>query len=97
MEQITAAARGMVSNFGVVSITDIIDIAIMAFLIYRLIDLIRSTSSGKVARGIILILGALGLSNIFRLYTVNFLLSKVLEYGVLDLVILFQPELRKLL
>ncbi|WP_251446497.1 diadenylate cyclase CdaA [Vermiculatibacterium agrestimuris] len=97
MEQIAAAARGMVSNFGVVSITDIIDIAIMAFLIYRLIDLIRSTSSGKVARGIILILGALGLSNIFRLYTVNFLLSKVLEYGVLALVILFQPELRKLL
>ena len=97
MEQVAAAAREMVSNFGVVSITDIIDIAIMAFLIYKFIDLIRSTSSGKVVRGVILILAALGLSNIFRLYTVNFLLSKALEYGVLALVILFQPELRKLL
>ena len=97
MERVAAALQGMVSNFGVVSITDIIDIAIMAFLIYKLIDLIRSTSSGRVAKGIVLIVAAMALSTFFHLYTVNFLLSKALEWGVLALVILFQPELRKLL
>jgi len=97
MERILDAAQGVVDNFGLISINDIIDIAIMSFLIYKFIDLVRSTSSGKVAKGLMLFVVALWLSNVFRLYTVNFLLAKVVEYGVLALVILFQPELRKLL
>lgn len=97
MEQIVAVICGAVSDFGLLSITDVIDISIMAFLIYKLINLVRSTSSGKVARGIILVLAALWLSDRFHLYTVNFFLSKALEWGVLALVILFQPELRKIL
>lgn len=101
MEWLIATVQRLVSNvmanFGMISIFDIIDIAIMAFLIYKLIGLIRTTSSGKVMRGILLLLGALLLSNVFHLYTFNWLLSRVLEIGVLAIVILFQPELRKLL
>lgn len=97
MDQMIAMVERLFTNFGNIAITDIIDIAIMAFLIYKLIDLIRSTSSGKVAKGIVLVVAALGLSNLCHLYTVNFLLSKMLEWGVLALVILFQPELRKIL
>jgi len=84
-------------NFSRVGIADFVDIAIMAFLIYRLISLINTSSSGKVAKGIFLVVAALGLSDLCHLYTVNFLLSTVLEWGMLALVILFQPELRKLL
>ena len=83
MEQVIAAAERMFSNFGMIAITDIIDIAIMAFLIYKFIELVRSTNSGKVAKGIIFVLVAL--------------LNRAVEVGVLALVILFQPELRKLL
>ncbi len=97
MERVIAVAERMFSNFGMISITDIIDIAIIAFLVYKFIELIRSTNSGKVARGIILILVALVLSNVCHLYTVSFLLNRAVEVGVLALVILFQPELRKLL
>ena len=97
MEQIIAMAERAFSNFGMIAITDIIDIAIMAFLIYKFIELIRSTNSGKVARGIILVLVALAASNLFHLYTVSWLLNRAVEVGVLALVILFQPELRKLL
>ncbi len=97
MERMMAMAREMVADFGMVTIFDLIDIAIMAFLIYKFIELIRTTSSGKVAKGIVLVVAALGLSNLLHLNTVNFLLSKALEWGVLALVILFQPELRKLL
>ncbi|MCI5703739.1 diadenylate cyclase CdaA [Candidatus Pseudoscillospira sp. SGI.172] len=97
MDQAVILAQKLFSNFGPIALTDIIDISIMAFLIYKLINLIRSSSSGKVAKGIVLLVVALWLSSVFHLYTVNFLLSRVLEFGVLALVILFQPELRKLL
>lgn len=97
MGQVIAAAERMLSNFGMIAITDIIDIAIMAFLIYKFIELIRSTNSGKVAKGIILVLVALLVSSLCNLYTVSWLLNRAVEVGVLALVILFQPELRKLL
>lgn len=97
MDQAIVLTQKIFSNLGPIAPTDIIDISIMAFLIYKLINLIRSSSSGKVAKGIILLVAALWLSSVFHLYTVNFLLSRVLEWGVLALVILFQPELRKLL
>lgn len=97
MDQAVTLAQKIFSNLGPIALTDIIDVSIMAFLIYKLINLIRSSSSGKVAKGIVLLVAALWLSSVFHLYTVNFLLSRVLEWGVLALVILFQPELRKLL
>lgn len=87
-----------ISGFQLVDhITDLIDIAIMAVLIYKLIDLVQTTSSGRVMKGILLVLLVLGISSVFNLYTVNFLLSKVLEMGVVAIVVLFQPELRKIL
>lgn len=97
MDQAIALAQKIFSNFGPMAPTDLIDIGIMAFLIYKLINLIRSSSSGRVAKGIVLLVAGLWLSSVFHLYTVNFLLSRVLEWGVLAVVILFQPELRKLL
>ena len=97
VEQVILAIEGLFAKFSLISIFDIIDIAIMAFLVYQVIVLILNTSSGKVARGIFLLFAAWWLSTAFHLYAVNFLLSRILEYGVLALVILFQPELRKLL
>lgn len=74
-----------------IGVADVIDMLIMAFVIYKVILLIRRTSSGGVAKGILLLVAALWVSSFLRLYTVNFLLSKVVEWGVLALVILFQP------
>lgn len=101
MDWLMTTARRVIfnigSNFGTITVFDLADIAIMAFLIYKLIGLVRTTSSGRVMRGILLLLAALLLSNVLHLYTFNWLLSRVLEIGVLAIVILFQPELRKLL
>lgn len=80
-----------------IGVADVIDMLIMAFVIYKVILLIRRTSSGGVAKGILLLVAALWFSSFLRLYTVNFLLSKVVEWGVLALVILFQPEIRRFL
>lgn len=97
MENLIAIMQGAVTSLSLITIFDIIDIAIIAFVVYKVLVLIRTTNSGKVAQGILLIVLAVWLSGEFHLYTVNFMLSRVLEYGVVALVVLFQPELRKLL
>ena len=97
MDALVTALRGAVVDFSLITIFDIIDIAIIAFLVYKVMVLIRTTNSGKVARGILLIMVAVWLSGVFNLYTVNFLLSRLLEWGVVAIVVLFQPELRKFL
>ena len=80
-----------------IGVNDIIDILIVAFLFYTVMRLIRSTSAARVARSILLLLAVTGLTEIFRLYTLNWILSKILEIGVIALVIMFQPELRRML
>ena len=80
-----------------IGVNDIIDILIVAFLFYTVMRLIRSTSAARIARSILLLLVATGLTEIFMLYTLNWILSKILEIGVIALVIMFQPELRRML
>ena len=86
--------KGMVTPF---SVFDLIDILIMAFIIYKVIMFIRRTSTGAVAKGILLLLLALLVSGALQLNTVNFLMGRIVEYGALALVILFQPEIRRFL
>lgn len=76
---------------------DIIDILIVAYLIYKVIDLIRKTSSYNLARGLLVLLIALWLSGMFKLAMINYILRKAVDIGLIALVIIFQPELRKLL
>lgn len=80
-----------------IGFADIIDILIVAYLIYKVIDLIRKTSSYNLAKGLLVLLIALWLSGIFKLTMINYLLRKAVEIGLIALVIIFQPELRKLL
>ena len=85
--------KAMVTPIG---IFDVIDILIMAFIIYKLIMLVRRTSSGAVAKGVLVFLVALWVSS-FGLNTVNFLLGKLVEWGGVALVVIFQPEIRRFL
>ncbi|MEG1720122.1 MAG: diadenylate cyclase CdaA [Pseudoflavonifractor sp.] len=76
---------------------DVLDIAIMAFIIYKLLTLVRRTSSGQVVKGVFIVLAAFALATAFHLTVFSYILSKALEWGVLALVILFQPEIRRFL
>ena len=80
-----------------INITDIIDMAVVAYLIYRLLLLSRKTRTGQVLKGVILIVVALGVSYYFNLHIINFILTKAVEIGFLALIILFQPEIRRFL
>lgn len=86
--------KGKIVLFG---ISDVVDIAIMAFLIYKVIMLMRRTNSGAVAKGVLLLLFALGVSTFFHLNTVSYLLQQLMVWGVVALVVIFQPEIRRFL
>lgn len=78
-------------------VPDVIDILIIAYLIYKLIELIRRTKSNKIAKGVIIVLLVLWASDWLDLTVIHFLLSKAVEVGGLALIILFQPEIRRTL
>lgn len=78
-----------------IGISDIVDILLVAFLIYTILRLIRSTSTARVAWVILLLLVASWLTNIFDLYACNWILNKILELGFIALVVIFQPEIRR--
>ena len=77
--------------------TDIIDMLIVAYLLYKLFQIVRRTNSYNLAKGVVLFLIALWVSEIAGLTMISFLLRRATELGLLVLVILFQPELRHVL
>lgn len=89
------------SNLGgyitTIGVADAFDILIVAFLIYQLIRLIRKNNSMRVARGIVFLLLILWISGILHLTMINYLLRKAVELGLIAILIIFQPELRRLL
>ena len=76
-------------------ITDIIDIAIVSFIIYKVIGFFRSTRAAQLAWGIVIIGIAAFISRILNLYIVNWLFSNLISVGLVALVVVFQPELRR--
>ena len=80
-----------------IQLADLLDIAIMTGIIYKLLWMLRKTSSGRVLRGILILLLAMVVSSALSLTATSFLLKQVVELGVLVLVILFQPEIRRFL
>lgn len=81
----------------IIGLSDLVDILIMAYLIYRLMLLARKTRSGQVVKGVLLILLVVWLSGQFHLRVLNTVLNQMVELGLLLLVILFTPEIRRFL
>lgn len=78
-------------------ITLIIDIAIVAFLAYQLLKLVKDSRAWQLIKGIILLVLANALSALFQLNILHYILSAVMNWGVILLIIIFQPELRRAL
>lgn len=78
-------------------LSDLADILLVAIIIYQLLKMTRDTRGSAVLKGLLLLLLVVGVSNLFGLTALNWLLMQVLSNGALVLVILFQPEIRKAL
>lgn len=81
----------------IMKISDFVDIAIMSYVIYRILLFIRRSRSGQVAKAIVIIILALAISTGFHLYAISFILSRAVELGMIAIIIIFQPEMRRLL
>lgn len=85
------------SQFTKMQLSDYLDIALVAFLIYKLLPLIRTPSTKRVAGAVAGILVVVWVADIANLYTISWILSQFLSVGLLAVVVLFQPELRRML
>ena len=97
MEQITVVLEFVGRLLLTVKVTDLLDIAVMAFVIYKLLKLVKSTRAANLLKGVFIFLLALWLSGVAELHGINFILNNMMEMGVLALIVLFQPELRSIL
>ena len=91
------AIREQLQTIMSMDLRDMIDIFLVAFLIYRVMLLVRTTASMRIFRGIVAVLAVAALTQILELRTLNFILGQILAVGLMAMVVLFQPELRRMM
>ena len=87
--------NSIIANFQTFKLVDLLDIIIIAFLIYQLLGIINRTRAGQLAKGALLVMAVYLVANILNMRTVTWLLNSLLQVGLLTLVVLFQPEIRR--
>ena len=80
-----------------IKITDVLDILIMSFLVYKLLTLIKTSRVANLLKGVFIFLAAFLISTLLDFQGISYIMSKMVEWGVLALIILFQPEIRRVL
>ena len=91
------AVRELFGTLTTMQWQDVLDILLVTYLIYRVVLLVRTTAAMRIFKGIIAILVVSALTDVWGFRTLNFLLGQILSIGLLALVILFQPELRRMM
>ena len=77
--------------------SDFLDIIVVAFLIYKITPLLRSAGALRILKAIVMLLVISVITDVLDMYTMNFLVNQVLSAGLLAIVVLFQPEIRRVL
>ena len=80
-----------------IKVGDVLDVLIATVAIYKLIQLMRRSQAMQILRGIVILLAVMLLSELIGLSMVSFVLTNAMQIGLFALVVLFQPELRKML
>ena len=89
--------QSVIENLPILKWSDLLDIVIVAFLIYKLLPVLRSTGTVRVAGLIAVVLVITWLTDAWELNTLNFILNQVLAVGLVAIVVLFQPEIRRMI
>ncbi len=80
-----------------IGLNDILDILIVAFIFYKILEFIKETRAQQLIKGLLVLVVAFFLSDLFNLYALNWLLRGTMTVGAIALVVVFQPELRRAL
>lgn len=83
--------------FRYIGFTDVIDILVVAVFIYFVIKLVRNTRAGQLAQGVIIVICLLLAAQLLDLSATLYILNSFLEFGILAVIIVFQPEIRSAL
>ncbi len=97
MDQIRSFWGSLQNVFGSFQPKDIVDILLVALVIYGVIRLVRETRAGQLVKGIIIVVLVWLLSQALNLYMMSTLLTYVVQFGLVCVVVLFQPEIRSAL
>ncbi len=77
--------------------SDYLDIIVVAFLIYKLLPMIYSTGTARIARIVAIVLILSWVTELLEMHTMHFLFNTLFDVGLIAIVVLFQPELRRML
>ena len=97
MDSIINFFRDVLAMLPTIKFMDIIDILLVTFVLYTLIMMIQTTGAARIVKSIVLMLALAVVTKLLNMYLMSFLLDRVLEIGLIALVIMFQPELRRML
>ena len=78
-------------------VIDYLDILIVSYLIYKMFKLLRNSVAGRLLKGILLILGIMAFASWQKMHAISFIIRKVMQVGAFAVVVVFQPELRRIL
>lgn len=97
LDTVTNIFDAFISIIKSMTVFDVLDIAILSFLLYKGIQIARETRAGQLVKGIILIIACYFIADFFELKAMTYILQTFFSWGFLAIVILFQPELRRIL
>lgn len=89
--------NGVLNYASVAGIRDLIDILLVAFVIYKLMSLLRDTSAERLVKGILVLFIIWQVVNVLQFSALSFLFTHCFTYGAIALLVIFQPELRRIL
>ena len=97
MEKVLALLENIGSYLLLIRISDVLDIAIIAFLVYSLLRMVKSTRAENILKGVVAFLLVLGLADVLQLNAISYIMKNLVQVGILAIIVLFQPEIRQIL
>ena len=97
METILDFFKDSIAMLPTIKFMDIIDILVVACIIYAMFMMVQTSGAARIARAVVIILLLAALTEILNMYLLNFILDTVIEIGLIVLVVIFQPEIRRVL
>ncbi|MBR5155664.1 MAG: diadenylate cyclase CdaA [Clostridia bacterium] len=89
--------EALLNQISLIKITDIVDIFIVTFVLYKALKFIRDTRTVHLLKGVVVLIVTMQVSQLIQLHTVHYILSNALQLGFIAIIIVFQPELRRAL
>ena len=97
MEHINELLGRVYNSIHLIELSDILDILIVTFVVYKVMEIIRKTHSSRLAKGIFVLVVTMLLAELLKLTMIRFFIREAFQLGLIAVVILFQPELRRIL